>query len=150
MSTQKSLQRAAALERKAREVPPAVRAARELAAKVIAAAAAGDVAALEALLASGGQLTCAEAVGMGPLHHAAKAGHAAAVSWILEKGGVEADVHDASGKTALMWAAEQEHLSVMAALLDRGAAIDAVDSFGCAWRRRRWWWWRRWQRQRLC
>jgi hypothetical protein len=51
------------------------------------------------------------------------------VRLLLDKG-AEVDARDESGKTALMWAAFNDHADIMRLLLDKGAQVDALADSG--------------------
>lgn len=91
-----------------------------------AAAAAGDAAAVSALLAAGAKPDASDADGATALHWAADAGTVAAVRALLA-GGAAVDAVDGDGATPLMYAALRGHADAATALLDAGADPDAVD-----------------------
>lgn len=63
------------------------------------------------------------------LHWAARKGHVEAVQWLLPLVSVHAATQD--GTTALGWAAWQGHQEVMEILVNAGAYVSSVNSFGC-------------------
>jgi ankyrin repeat protein len=97
------------------------------------AAAGGDVATLEALLAAPAADLGARSIdGATPLHFAALAGHAHAVARLARAPGADLDAADRRGRTALHLAAALGHSAVVDQLWARGARVDPADSFG--WR----------------
>jgi ankyrin repeat protein len=67
--------------------------------------------------------------GRTPLHYAALANDAAAVSRLLSEG-ADPNVPDQLGFTALHFAAQQEAVAAAGALLAAGAEVDAINSYG--------------------
>ncbi|MFO8008909.1 MAG: ankyrin repeat domain-containing protein [Candidatus Brocadiia bacterium] len=95
------------------------------------AAAGGDSALMEFLLAHGAQVNGTDDAGMTPLHHAARASNTEAV-WCLLKHGSAVGVQDQDGWTPLHWAARNGAPEVAGALLLSEAPLDVPDSYG--WR----------------
>ena len=95
------------------------------------AALAGDQTAISEMITSGVSPRMTDGAGASALHLAAASGHTKVVLKLMKQpGGVEADMRDAQGRTALMFAALHNQASAMHALLRAGARIDAVESFG--------------------
>ncbi|HEY3321923.1 MAG TPA: ankyrin repeat domain-containing protein [Planctomycetota bacterium] len=97
--------------------------------EAIEAAQRGDVPTLGQLLRENPALVNARGeCGETPLHWAAHNGHLAAVELLVSSG---ADLHAQAtqkwGGTPLFWAAEQ-HVEIAAFLLDKGAAVDAINA----------------------
>ena len=97
---------------------------------LVAAALAGDVAAVAALLRDGIDPDGADGrTGTTPLHAAADGGHAA-VTRLLLAAGARVDPLDADGCTPLLVAAARRHKEVVAELVRRGANVSATDADG--------------------
>jgi ankyrin repeat protein len=89
----------------------------------------GNAAIVEQLLAAGADPSAAPS-GAPPLISCASVGAAAAARMLVARG---ADVNRPDtwrGQTALMWAAAENHVSVMKVLLEAGAKVDARSSSG--------------------
>eukprot|EP01045_Picozoa_sp_COSAG04_P012832 COSAG04_NODE_880_length_9669_cov_3.805747_3_plen_2321_part_00 len=101
--------------------------------RLLAAARAGDAAAIERLAAEGASVDAKDGVGEPAVILAAwqgcLQGHAEAVA-ALARLGADLDATDSNGATALMHAANSGHTGAVAALLEAGVAVDAVDIFG--------------------
>lgn len=82
-----------------------------------AAAAAGEVSRLRALLEAGASINAQDARGQTPLIHAAAQGQLEAVAYLLLAGANELS-RDQEGRTPLMHAVERGHADVVALLLD--------------------------------
>jgi ankyrin repeat protein len=82
------------------------------------------------ILLSGGAIFRAEASLDSRLIDAAEAGEAAEVQKLLSAG-ASVNAHSPIGKTALMFAAQEDHLEATKILLDNGAYIEAETSGGC-------------------
>ena len=94
------------------------------------AAANGDAALVERLLAAGGDARAARWNGETALMIAAGAGSLDAVRQLVQHG---ADVNAAEprgGQTALMWAAAEGHSDVVAGLIEMGANVNAASKAG--------------------
>ncbi|KAJ8273779.1 hypothetical protein GJAV_G00105440 [Gymnothorax javanicus] len=61
------------------------------------------------------------------LHHAAKLGNLEIVMLLLGTGQVDINAQDNGGWTPIIWAAEHKHISVIRALLQRGADVTLKD-----------------------
>ena len=93
------------------------------AADVAAAAQAGDLAAVDRLVALGFHIDARDAQGCTPLLRACGGGHAALARWLLERG-ADADHAADSGATCLSAAVSMDQAGVAEALLEHGAAVD--------------------------
>ena len=93
---------------------------------LLKAAEAGDLAAVNALLAKGARASEASDIGMTPAYVAATNGNAAVLRRLLDAG-AEVATTDASGDTLLMAAARAGNLDAVTLLLDRGAAVNVAD-----------------------
>lgn len=96
---------------------------------LLAAARAGDVGALRALLDGGAPLDTADDDGRRALHWAALGGSAAAVELLLDRG-ADLDAPARLGMTALHWAALAGKARAAEALLRRGADPGAPNAYG--------------------
>lgn len=94
-----------------------------------AAAERGDTAQLAVLAADPAVLTCGDAEGFGPIHHAASEGSVAAVTWLLDHG-VPIEAQGGRERTALYEAAKFGHVDTVRLLLDRGADIETRGDTG--------------------
>ena len=90
---------------------------------LVAAAASGDVQAVDKLLALGLPIDAVDAQGASALVRAAGNGHAAMVAYLLEHGAAAAQTA-ASGATALSAAVSARHQNVVETLLTQGVAVD--------------------------
>lgn len=99
-------------------------AAAQAAAELPRAAAAGEMATLERLIAQGAPLEARDRHGRTALLAAAQQGQKHAVLALLAAG-ADLEATDDNGYTPLIWAAQQGHTAVVAALLARGANVDA-------------------------
>jgi ankyrin repeat protein len=88
---------------------------------------AGDVKAVDALLARGADPKAATRYGITPIHIAALNGHVASVQRLLAAG-VDVDAATTGGETTLMTAARAGRTELVRLLLDRGARVDARDA----------------------
>uniref|UniRef100_A0A671WTC5 Euchromatic histone-lysine N-methyltransferase 2 n=1 Tax=Sparus aurata TaxID=8175 RepID=A0A671WTC5_SPAAU len=61
------------------------------------------------------------------LHHAAKLGNLEILNMLLETGQVDVNAQDSGGWTPIIWAAEHKHITVIKALLNRGADVTIND-----------------------
>ncbi|KAM8766925.1 histone-lysine N-methyltransferase EHMT2 isoform 1-T1 [Acanthopagrus schlegelii] len=61
------------------------------------------------------------------LHHAAKLGNLEILNMLLETGQVDVNAQDSGGWTPIIWAAEHKHVTVIKALLNRGADVTIND-----------------------
>ena len=93
---------------------------------LLKAAEAGDLAAVNALLAKGARASEASDIGITPAYVAATNGDAAVLRRLLDAG-AEVATTDASGDTLLMAAARAGNLDAVTLLLDRGAAVNVAD-----------------------
>ncbi|XP_064148015.1 60 kDa lysophospholipase [Loxodonta africana] len=87
-----------------------------------AAAHAGDLEALQALVEMGSDLGTADFNGQTPLHVAARVGHAGAVSMLLRRG-VHVNACDGDGLSPLLLAVRGRHQSVIGLLRAAGACL---------------------------
>uniref|UniRef100_G3U9Z9 asparaginase n=1 Tax=Loxodonta africana TaxID=9785 RepID=G3U9Z9_LOXAF len=87
-----------------------------------AAAHAGDLEALQALVEMGSDLGTADFNGQTPLHVAARVGHAGAVSMLLRRG-VHVNARDGDGLSPLLLAVRGRHQSVIGLLRAAGACL---------------------------
>ena len=99
-------------------------------AMVAAAAAAGDAAAVKALLQQGADVNAAQGDGMTALHWAASRGDAAMAQMLLSAGANIRATSRLGGITALHLASQAGHAPVVAALLAAGANANAATSTG--------------------
>ena len=90
---------------------------------VVAAAQAGDLDAVERLVALGLPVDARDAQGCTALLRACGGGHAALADWLLARG-ADADHAAASGATCLSAAVSMDHAGIARALLAHGAAVD--------------------------
>jgi len=88
-----------------------------------------DVPQLEALLTGGAPLEALDARGYSPLMHAAYAGHARAVTFLLARG-ADPNSRDGAGNSVLMGASFKGHLALVEQLLDAGADPAATNDAG--------------------
>ncbi|XP_069687335.1 uncharacterized protein [Periplaneta americana] len=80
---------------------------------------------------NGAILTTLNSYGHTVLHSAAYNGHVSIVEYLCEENvGLQVDVRDKDGKTALYFAAERGHLSTVQCLLRHGADINVSDNSG--------------------
>lgn len=89
-----------------------------------AAAAGGDLANVERLVAAGAVVRCSDSDGWAPLHSAARAGHTPIAQWLLEHG-ADIEARGDVGRGPLYEAAKYDQLETARFLLDRGALVDA-------------------------
>jgi len=93
---------------------------------LLKAAEAGDLAAVNALLAKGARVSEASDIGITPAYVAATNGDAKVLRRLLDAGADTATM-DASGDTLLMAAARAGNVDAVELLLDRGAAVNVAD-----------------------
>ncbi|KAG5843052.1 hypothetical protein ANANG_G00184400 [Anguilla anguilla] len=79
------------------------------------------------LIQSGACVYHAEEDGSTGLHHAAKLGNLEIVTLLLGTGQVDINAQDSGGWTPIIWAAEHRHITVIRALLNRGADVTLKD-----------------------
>ena len=89
------------------------------------AAAEGNLAEMQRLVAEGHALDAFDEQHMAPLHHAADRGHIDALRWLLERG-ADLDAHDEQniGETPLATAVKRGQVEAAEMLLKRGANPD--------------------------
>jgi len=87
--------------------------------QLIAAAAAGDEAEVEALIAKGADIDAKDDLEYTALHMASDNGDAAMVTLLLDKG-ADIEAKDFGGDTALLWASYGGHVAVVELLLAEG------------------------------
>ncbi|CAG8889738.1 unnamed protein product [Penicillium egyptiacum] len=68
--------------------------------------------------------------GQTTIHVAASRGHLQSVVTLLESDGVELEIKDHAGQTALSWAASHKNTKVLQLLLKHGADVDTEDNLG--------------------
>ena len=95
-------------------------------APLLKAAEAGDLDAVNALLAKGARASDASDIGITPAYVAATNGHAAVLRRLLDAG-ADVATTDASGDTLLMAGVRAGNVAAVELLLDRGAAVNAAD-----------------------
>ncbi|XP_005343660.1 60 kDa lysophospholipase [Microtus ochrogaster] len=88
----------------------------------LAAAHAGDLDTLQALVELGRDLNLKDSSGQTPLHVAARRGHAAVVTMLLQKG-VDVNAHNEDGHSPLLLAVRGRHQSVIGLLRTAGACL---------------------------
>ncbi|KAI9851995.1 MAG: Ankyrin-1 [Thelocarpon superellum] len=98
----------------------------EKGARMLLAAAKGDVAQARALLAKGAKLGYFDADGLNPLHRAAAGGHSQMAQLLLEHG-AEVDGRTLDQRTALHLAIQASHIAVARILFHYGANLNATD-----------------------
>ena len=94
-----------------------------------AACQAGDVAAVQDLLAGGAEIESQNSRGFTPLHAAAYAGQEQAVQALLNRGASPASV-DADNRTPLHRAVQEAHENVVRMLIAAAKDLDAKDVYG--------------------
>lgn len=105
--------------------------ARKIDEQVIEAARTGSLGLLQRLVAMGGNLTAEDDDDLlQPIHHAAIHGHKDVVTYLLDHG-VDVNVTDGYGRTALHWSAYNGHTDVAQVLLDKGVDVCAKTPGGC-------------------
>ncbi len=97
--------------------------------ELLEAAEAGDIAAVEALLAAGAQVNDASPSGETALMRATSKGRLNVVRLML-KAGADLNVRRADGMSPLIYAAFFGHTDVVQLLIDNGADLDASDRLG--------------------
>uniref|UniRef100_A0A2K6UP61 asparaginase n=2 Tax=Saimiri boliviensis TaxID=27679 RepID=A0A2K6UP61_SAIBB len=113
---------------------------------VCAAAQAGDLEVLQALLELGSDLSLVDFNGQTPLHAAARGGRTEAVAMLLQ-GGVDVNARDTDGLSPLLLAVRGRHLGIVRLLRAAGASLSAQELEGagtelCRQRRlETWQWW---------
>nr|XP_048287364.1 60 kDa lysophospholipase isoform X1 [Myodes glareolus] len=88
----------------------------------LAAAHAGDLDTLQALVELGRDLNLKDSSGQTPLHVAARRGHAAVVTMLLQKG-VDVNAHNEDGHSPLLLAVRGRHQGVIGLLRTAGACL---------------------------
>lgn len=89
----------------------------------------GDLATVNAMLASGASANTKDEDGLTALMYAARKGNAEVVSALIGKG-ADLNAKDNGGWTPLMFAAKKNHTAVVKVLLEKGADPSVRDSFG--------------------
>ncbi|KAI1902395.1 hypothetical protein AGOR_G00044320 [Albula goreensis] len=79
------------------------------------------------LIQNGACVYHSEEDGSTGLHHAAKLGSLEIVTLLLGTGQVDINAQDSGGWTPIIWAAEHRHITVIRALLSRGADVTLKD-----------------------
>ena len=90
---------------------------------------AGDLIAVNLLLAAGMDPNIQDQYGGTALRYAAAKGHLAIVQALLDKG-ANVNVQDEDGCTPLRYAVHHGHTAVVQALLSKGANVNATDKWG--------------------
>ncbi|XP_039318896.1 60 kDa lysophospholipase isoform X2 [Saimiri boliviensis] len=96
---------------------------------VCAAAQAGDLEVLQALLELGSDLSLVDFNGQTPLHAAARGGRTEAVAMLLQ-GGVDVNARDTDGLSPLLLAVRGRHLGIVRLLRAAGASLSAQELEG--------------------
>ncbi|HEX6596848.1 MAG TPA: ankyrin repeat domain-containing protein [Acidimicrobiales bacterium] len=97
--------------------------------ELLAAAKAGDAAAVRQALKAGADVNAADGNRRSALMHASMNGHLAVVTVLLEAG-ASIDTQDAVGRTPLMEASMRGRPDIMRALLDAGAEVNLAAGMG--------------------